>query len=245
MPNESVLVVEDTPVNLKLVRFLLLREGFDVRTAESAEEALEVLKRFKPRLVLTDIQLPGMDGLELIRQLKSDVATRDAIVLALTAFAMKGDEQKAFDAGCDGYITKPIDTRIFPKVIREHLSRGKGASSEAGSALSEDASAQDELMREIRQGFVTEGKREVARLIDMVDAGLNSAETRVTAHRWAGAGGQVGCPEISETARELEAALAQSSAGSVERARELLMRVADLFVAAMEAAQLRAAESHR
>src|ERR1700689_5442787 len=136
MPNESVLVVEDTPINLKLVRFLLLREGFDVRTAESAEEALEVLKGFKPRLVLTDIQLPGMDGLELIRQLKSDMATRDAVVLALTAFAMKGDEQKAFDAGWDGYITKPIDPRSFPKVIREHLSRGKEASSDAASAPS-------------------------------------------------------------------------------------------------------------
>ena len=121
MTNDSVLVVDDTPVNLKMVRVLLASQGFEVRTAETAEEALLVLETFYPRLVLADIQLPGMDGLELTRRIKADPAMRDTIVIALTAFAMKGDEQKALAAGCDGYITKPIDTRSFPGLIRRYL----------------------------------------------------------------------------------------------------------------------------
>jgi len=127
MANNSVLIVDDTPVNLKLVRVLLTRQGFDVRTAISAEEALEIVQSFHPRLVLADIQLPGMDGLEMTRRIKADPATRDTIVLALTAFAMKGDEQRAFEAGCDGYITKPIDTRTFPLLIRKYMNKGEEA----------------------------------------------------------------------------------------------------------------------
>ena len=121
MANNSVLIVEDTPVNLKVMRVLLSRQGFEVRTATTAEEALQVLKEFTPRVVLTDIQLPGMDGLELIRRLKSNPVTHDTIVLAVTAFAMKGDEMKAFEAGCDGYVTKPIDTRALPGQVAEFL----------------------------------------------------------------------------------------------------------------------------
>src|ERR1051325_11009333 len=135
MSNDSVLVVDDAAVNLKLVRILLSRQGFDVRTADNAEEALEMVRDFRPRLVLADIQLPGMSGLELTRRLKSDPVTRDIIVLALTAFAMKGDEQRAIDAGCDGYITKPIDTRTFPALIRRFL-RADGEAAEAGGPAS-------------------------------------------------------------------------------------------------------------
>ena len=74
-----------------------------------------------PRLILADIRLPGMDGLEMTRRLKADPETMDIVVVAVTAFAMKGDEQKALDAGCDGYITKPIDVNTFPTLIREYL----------------------------------------------------------------------------------------------------------------------------
>src|ERR1700694_3456525 len=123
MTNNSVLIVDDTPVNLKLVRVLLSRQGFDVRTASTAEEGLEMAQTFRPQLVLAAIQLPGMDALEMTRRLKAAPATRDTVVLALTAFAMKGDEQKAFEAGCDGYITKPIDTRTFSDLIRKYLAK--------------------------------------------------------------------------------------------------------------------------
>src|SRR4029077_10366175 len=107
MAGEPILVVDDTPVNLKLTRIVLANEGYKVLTAASAEEALELLRGYHPDLVLADIQLPGIDGLELTRRIKKNETTRDISVVALTAFATKGDEQKAIDAGCDGYITKP------------------------------------------------------------------------------------------------------------------------------------------
>jgi CheY-like chemotaxis protein len=118
---EPILIVDDNPANLKLIRVLLLSEGYEVRGAVDAEEALAVLKEFRPRLILMDLQLPGMDGLTLTRQLKADPATRDIAILALTAYAMKGDDQKAREAGCDGYITKPIDTRSLPQQIARFL----------------------------------------------------------------------------------------------------------------------------
>jgi len=123
MAGEPILIVDDNPINLKLARVLLTGEGYQVRTATDAEEALEVLQQFKPRLILMDIQLPGMDGLTLTRRLKADPATKDAIILGLTAYAMKGDEERVLEAGCDGYVPKPIDTRTFPSVVTRYLSR--------------------------------------------------------------------------------------------------------------------------
>jgi CheY-like chemotaxis protein len=114
-------VVDDNPHNLKLARVLLTGEGYEVRTAADAEEALTVLAGFTPRLVLMDIQLPGMDGLELTRRLKADPARRHIVVVALTAYAMKGDEAKAVAAGCDGYIAKPIDTAALTALVADLL----------------------------------------------------------------------------------------------------------------------------
>jgi CheY-like chemotaxis protein len=122
---ESILIVDDNPVNLKLVRVLLAKDGYDTRTANDANEALAILETFKPRLILMDVQLPGMDGLELTRQLKADPRTQDILIVALTAYAMKGDEEKTRNAGCDGYITKPIDTRTMPARVRGFLDTPK------------------------------------------------------------------------------------------------------------------------
>lgn len=121
MAGERILIVDDNPVNLKLARVLLAAEGYEVRTAEDAGEALALLTEFHPRLILMDIQLSGVDGLEATRRLKADPATRDIIIFALTAHAMKGDHEKALAAGCDGYLTKPIDTRTLPGLIASHL----------------------------------------------------------------------------------------------------------------------------
>jgi CheY-like chemotaxis protein len=123
MAGEAILIVDDNPTNLKLVRILLQGEGYDARTATDAEEALELLKSFHPRLILMDVQLPGMDGLELTRRLKANADTREIIVVALTAYAMKGDEQKVLAAGCDGYVPKPINTRSLPRLVAEYLPR--------------------------------------------------------------------------------------------------------------------------
>jgi len=125
---EPILIVDDNPTNLKLARVVLAAEGYEVRVAVDAEEALAMLDGFHPRLILMDLQLPGMDGLTLTRLLKEDPATSDVAILALTAYAMKGDEEKARQAGCDGYITKPIDTRGLPAVIAGVLA-GQGRAS--------------------------------------------------------------------------------------------------------------------
>jgi len=124
MAGEPILIVDDNLANLKLARLLLEHEGYNVRTAADAEAALEILKTFQPRLILMDIQVPGMDGLELTRRLKSNSKTRQVTILAFTASAMKQDEQKAGEAGCDGFIAKPIDTRSLGRILAEHLRRG-------------------------------------------------------------------------------------------------------------------------
>lgn len=121
MAGEAILVVDDNDINLRLATFLLSSNGYDVRQASDAQEALEVLEGFHPRMILMDLQLPGMDGYALTRRLKADPATRDILVIALSAFAMSGDEEKALKAGCDGYFTKPIDRRALIAGIARHL----------------------------------------------------------------------------------------------------------------------------
>lgn len=120
---ERILIVDDNAQNLKLARVILVAAGYEVRTAADAEEAIETLSTFVPRLILMDLQLPGMDGLELTRRLKADPERSAIVILALTAYAMKGDEDKARAAGCDGYITKPIDTDALPRLVADHLNR--------------------------------------------------------------------------------------------------------------------------
>jgi CheY-like chemotaxis protein len=117
---KRILVVEDHPINIKLVR-LLLQRRYEVVTAGDAEEALRALQDFQPDLILMDIQLPGMDGLELTRRLKGDQRMRHIVIVALTAYAMKGDEDKALAAGCSGYITKPLNTTTFLDQVAAYL----------------------------------------------------------------------------------------------------------------------------
>ena len=106
-----VLIVDDHPINLKLASEVLLASNYKVVVAADAEQAQHLLTTLVPDLILMDIALPGMDGLTLTKLIKADARLRHIPVVALTAYAMRGDELKASDAGCDGYITKPIDTR--------------------------------------------------------------------------------------------------------------------------------------
>jgi two-component system cell cycle response regulator DivK len=124
MPGESILIVEDNDTNLRLFTYLLSSKGYEVRGAGDASAALQLLQTFRPRLILMDLQLPGVNGYELTKTIKADPALRDIPIIALTAYAMRGDEEKALAAGCEGYITKPIDTRAFPARIAEFLAKG-------------------------------------------------------------------------------------------------------------------------
>ena len=117
----QIMIVEDNPVNLKLVRDLLEMDGFEVFSCADAESAQECLETLHPDMILMDVGLPGMDGLELTRILKADKKTGNIKIVAVTAFAMKTDKDKVMDAGCDGYITKPIDTRKFTEQILQLL----------------------------------------------------------------------------------------------------------------------------
>jgi two-component system, cell cycle response regulator DivK len=119
--NEPILIVDDNIDNLELTQILLEGEGFEVRLAEDAETALKTLQTYRPRLILMDVQLPGMDGLELTRRLRQNPALQGVIIVALSAYAMKSDEDNAREAGCDGYITKPINTRTFVGAVRGYL----------------------------------------------------------------------------------------------------------------------------
>lgn len=116
-----ILIVDDNPTNLKLITFLVKANGYDVDSAADADSALAAIAAARPALILMDLQLPGIDGLELTRRLKADARTTDIRIIAVTAYAMKGDQEKALAAGCDGYVTKPIDTRGLPALIAAQL----------------------------------------------------------------------------------------------------------------------------
>lgn len=123
MPDDSIVVVDDNAMNLKLLRLLLCAEGYDVRTARDAEEALILLETVRPRVILMDVQLPGMDGLELTRRLKAAPTTREIVIIAVTSYAMKGDRERAMAAGCDDYVTKPLDTEALPALVARWITR--------------------------------------------------------------------------------------------------------------------------
>jgi CheY-like chemotaxis protein len=130
-----ILLVDDNLVNLKLFKILLDAAGFDVHTAVDAETVREALQQLRPDLILMDIQLPGTDGLTLTREIKNNPELRDIPVVALTAYAMKGDDERAMASGCVGYITKPIETTTFSATVAGFLQRhhkGPGTSTSHG-----------------------------------------------------------------------------------------------------------------
>ncbi len=119
--SHSILVVDDNPSNLKLFTLLLAVPGYEVTTARNAREALSILEHTQPELILMDLQLPDIDGLTLTRRLKQDPRLQHTPIVAVTASAMKGDEEKARAAGVDGYMTKPLDKRAFRAMVQGHL----------------------------------------------------------------------------------------------------------------------------
>lgn len=120
-PQQHILVIEDHAPNATLVVDLLSFYGFRVSWAQDGEKGLEMLKSDRPDLILMDIQMPKMDGYALTRQLKADDDTKAIPIVALTACAMVGDAERALAAGCDGYLTKPVNTRELPKTVKRFL----------------------------------------------------------------------------------------------------------------------------
>ena len=124
MTERNILVVEDNDMNMQLVEFLLEEGGYRIVKATSGEEALAITRDGAdgtPDLILMDIHLPGMDGLSVVRAIKSDERTARIPILALTAHAMRGDKDRFLEAGCDGYISKPIDVKTFIASIERYL----------------------------------------------------------------------------------------------------------------------------
>ncbi len=117
-----ILIVEDEPKNLTLLRDLLQVSGYSTIEATDGKQGVELAKTKKPDLILMDVQMPEMDGLEATRILKADATTSNIPVLALTSYAMKGDKERILEAGCDGYLAKPIDIKELLKIVAEYLS---------------------------------------------------------------------------------------------------------------------------
>ena len=118
---KRILIVEDNELNMKLLNDVLEAYGYDIVKTGSGAAVLDLARTHRPDLVLMDIQLPDMSGLEAVRQLKGDPLTRRIPVIAVTAFAMAGDERRALDSGCDGYVAKPIMLREFLATIEDFL----------------------------------------------------------------------------------------------------------------------------
>ncbi|MGI8782695.1 MAG: response regulator [Acidobacteriota bacterium] len=239
MANESILIIDDSPVNLKLARILLASEGYLIRTARDATEALSTLSTFRPHLILTDVQLPGIDGLELTRRIKANPDTPDITIVALTAYAMKGDEEKALSAGCDGYITKPFVVQELLLQVRKYLDTVHQRSSASPTASRRVLAAEDdpvESLQDIVQEFLSEGETQSRRLREEVKTGLNVAATKVLVHQWAGTGGTVGFPQISHVAFEIENLLEDSSS-DIEELETHFRELVKLFSDALQSRQ--------
>lgn len=121
MPGKKILIVEDNEKNRKLIKVILKAKGYYTMEAEDARAALDQLKRETPDLILMDIGMPEIDGLELTRQIKQDESTKNIPIIAVTAHAMTGEKEKVLKAGCDAYISKPIDTNELPITIEKFL----------------------------------------------------------------------------------------------------------------------------
>ena len=118
---KTILVVEDNNLNARLLEDIFNAKGYNVIIAENGEDGLEEVKKNKPDIVLMDIQLPGMSGYELTRILKSDEETSDIPIIAITAYALKGERERAFREGCDEYMSKPINTRVMPMLVEQFI----------------------------------------------------------------------------------------------------------------------------
>jgi two-component system cell cycle response regulator DivK len=194
--NKSILIVEDDPMNVQLVRVLLSGEGYDLRAANNAEEALNILATFKPCLILMDIQLPDKSGLELTRLLRALPEMNGSSIVALSGYGRKNDETNCLNAGCDGYIGKPIDTSTFPAAVRFFIDKTSRAAPETLGDIRD-------ILRDTRNTFITGSLAELDGLMSVEFQSKNRLLRAL--HRWAGIAGTLGMPEVTDQARKTEA----------------------------------------
>jgi two-component system, cell cycle response regulator DivK len=219
MHQETILVVDDNPEILILIKLMLAGEDLTVHTADSARDALEALSCSVPDAMLTDIQMPDVDGLELIRQVRLNPRTKGISILAVSANAMKENIQEAFAAGCDAYITKPLDTRTFHAWVREQLKLRR--SSETGRPKVATASEERLL---VHGEFLVDCMRQLEQLLASTkdaDLGVWRDQACGFLHQCAGKAGVLGYPQIATLARRLETKATWNEPESTNGLREL------------------------
>jgi two-component system, cell cycle response regulator DivK len=211
MANETILVVDDAPVSLKLTDILLRKEGYKVHATTDAEQALSLLLSVHPDMMLVDIQLPGMNGLELTKRVKQDSRTRDIVVVALTACAMKGDDDLAFQAGCDGYITKPIETLTLATKVREYLSQRSAPQFVVGEAVPGEVhgfpggiTLSPTELESVRRRFLQDGAQQCRILLGNLERDFDLNSTLKIARGWVEASQALDYPVLAILAGEAE-----------------------------------------
>jgi DNA-binding response OmpR family regulator len=209
MAGETILVVDDEPVSLRLAAAVLRGDGFKVHLASSGEQALSTLNTMLPDLMLVDMQLPGMHGLELTRHVRAQPRTKNLLVVALTASTSREHESSAYEAGCDGFIPKPIDTRALGQRLRAIID-GQMESPvpvESEGAIPAGLSFTGPELESMRRSFLADGNRQVRRMMAFVTTQIDAGGAARIFHQWIGAAGALGYMEIAEKARAAETLL--------------------------------------
>lgn len=248
MAGETILVVEDSAVSLKLTAALLRTEGYRVHIASTAEQALSTLRTLRPHLMLVDLQLPGMSGLELTRLVKHDEHLQEMIVVALTGHAPEGEEQIAKEAGCDGFLVKSSDTHGLMVRVRSYLDRDAAAPPAQTVEAATPKGSWPQFtcfalpaseMEDLRRSFLADGVVQIRRMLASLESQLDAPALSRMVHPWTGTAGMLGFARISELSREIEATL-RTPAVSVPGLRAALTNLAHAFadpgVATMDAA---------
>jgi DNA-binding response OmpR family regulator len=211
MPGAPILVVDDAATNLKVIRMALTHEGYEVRTAERAEEALEMLSSYRPELILADIELPGMDGLDMTRRVKENPQTSGIRVVALTADNRSDTRQRAFSVGCEEYICKPIDTATLAAKVRDLLARPRDAkpSPKVEAARGAMFGFSGPEIESLQHRFLTYGAERSQQLLDSLNGTFDAAAAAEQLHQWARSAGMLDYPEIGAMAQRGEDLLRQ------------------------------------
>jgi DNA-binding response OmpR family regulator len=227
IPARRALVIDDNPVNLKITAALVRRAGFLADMVETAESALQRLDANRPDLIVTDLHLPGMNGIDLTRAIKRNPAWESIPVILLTADTSAELEVTARQAGCECLIAKPVDAKLFPGLISAFL----------GTSVPADyASSLDDLpIEDLRKQFLTAGAAECRLILSEFTAtrlfvpALDFVSIRNALHRWAGVGGTLGFPDITRRARVLEALIETSDPAVRDELRGKLIELLQQF----------------